>query len=430
MANINNTTPAAPSSAYRLGKWQVAGRDTSVYVPRRPDLDFTGGLWGMRLDSLTDGHGFCPYGNTGNAGITSPMACPLDGYIRSMRARISTIQINGKTISLALFRTLTKTNLIATIPPLAPVDNYANDVEAVALRRGELFGFQLDVTGVAAGSLVRNVSGEYTSTDNSSMLGWSGENATVPLSTTHYTFLGSNQKGATESEFEIKIGIPGTIKNLFLRTGGTQSATGSLVVTLRKNGAATALTFTIAAGKVAGPYTNLTNSVAVVANDRITVELVNNATAVSALLQGISLSFTPISAALPSIISAQANTTLVGTVTKYYNLFNTLIAAPGNTDEIAYPMPRAGIIGDFKVQGGTAGNAGSQIVWELYKNGAATGYKKTLGGNVATAWFDSDAGSAIHFDLNDLAWVQVSHTGAGTDPIYGVCFSFTPDLVI
>lgn len=427
MADFNNTTPAAPSSAYRLGKWQKSGRNSSVYVPRRPDLDFTGGLWGMRPGSNTDGQDFAPYGNA-NAGLNTIMPCPMDGYIRSMRARISTTQINGKTVSLALFRTVVQTNLIITVPPLAPVGNYANDHEVVSLRRGELFGFTLDVIGVAAGSVLRNVSGEYTSTDNSSMIGWSG-NLTVPINTIHYAALGSNVKGATESEFEIKIGFACTAKNLFLRTGATQPASGSLVVTLRKNGAATALTLTVNASQAAGPYADLTNSVALVAGDRITVEFDNNATlAVSATIQAITLSITPTSATLPSIVPAQANTTLVGTVTNYYNLFNALVAAPGNTDEIAYPMPRAGTLGDFKVQGGTAGNAGSTIVWELYKNGIATGYKKTLGGAVATAWFDADAGSAIHFDLNDLAWVQVSHTGVGTDPIYNICFSFTPDL--
>lgn len=432
MANINKTTPAAPSSAYRNAIPQVSGRDVSLYVPRRPDLDFNGGLWGARFDSASTGQSFGLWCSTNYTATETAelMVCPIDAYVRSLRARISSAQITGRTVAIRLMRTAVETGLISVVPPAAPVGNYINDDEAVALRRGERFGLFLSAVGASAGAAaIRNVSGEFASLDNSSILGWSGEQQTVPASTVQYAFPCSNKKGATASEFEIKIGVACTVRNLFLNTQTSQPSTGTLVVTLWNNGAPTVLTLTVATSGPRGPYADLTNSVALAANDRITLEIDNNATGASAQILSITFSVLPDSATLPSIIPAHANTTLAGTVTQYYNLFNILVASPGNTDEIAYPFPRAGTIGNFKVQGGTAGNAGSQIVWELYKNGSATGYKKTLGGDVATAWFDADAGSAVHFDLNDLGWAQVSHTGAGTDPIYGACFSFTPDLV-
>jgi hypothetical protein len=71
-----------------------------------------------------------------------------------------------------------------------------------------------------------------------------------------------------------------TFTEIRVRTTGTQSATGTLVFTLRKNGA-DQFSLTIAAGAVAGVYT-ATGSLSVVAGDLINWKIRNNATVTSA----------------------------------------------------------------------------------------------------------------------------------------------------
>lgn len=80
-----------------------------------------------------------------------------------------------------------------------------------------------------------------------------------------------------------------TFTEIRVRTTGTQSATGSLVFTLRKNGV-DQFSLTIAAGSVAGVYT-ATGSFSVVAGDLINWKIRNNATAISANITQISATY-------------------------------------------------------------------------------------------------------------------------------------------
>ena len=66
----------------------------------------------------------------------------------------------------------------------------------------------------------------------------------------------------------------GTFRWAYIRTGCTQSGTGSLVVTYRKYAADQALTITIAASSTAGVYSDLTNTFTGVAGDTVAVKLV------------------------------------------------------------------------------------------------------------------------------------------------------------
>jgi hypothetical protein len=77
-----------------------------------------------------------------------------------------------------------------------------------------------------------------------------------------------------------------TFTEIRVRTTGTQSATGTLVFTLRKNGV-DQFALTIAAGAAAGVYT-ATSSFSVVAGDLINWKIRNNATAISANITQIS----------------------------------------------------------------------------------------------------------------------------------------------
>ena len=113
-------------------------------------------------------------------------------------------------------------------------------------------------------------------------------NTTVPASTTRYATIYSNGLASTEIGTVIAP-VAFTAKNLYVYLRTAQTATGNIVITLRKNGADTALTVTIAAGALGGTtHTDLVNSVAFVAGDLISFSLVNNGTATSGAIPSIS----------------------------------------------------------------------------------------------------------------------------------------------
>lgn len=117
-----------------------------------------------------------------------------------------------------------------------------------------------------------------------------GNGNTVALSSTVYGQFGFGSSfNATENNRSISIPFACTIKNLYIRTSNTQSATGSLVITIRNNTADTTVTTTIAAGAVAGTFTDLVNSFTAAAGDLLSIKLVNNATATSANILSASI---------------------------------------------------------------------------------------------------------------------------------------------
>ena len=134
-----------------------------------------------------------------------------------------------------------------------------------------------------------------TSGDSHNHVGGDGAAITIPLqfaahglgvgiaaSTTDYTCPGMTSAGVTQ--LAALITVAGTLKNMYIRTGSAQPASGSLVYALQVNGSDSALVITIAAGGAAGNYTDLTHTVALNAGDRIGWKRVNNATGTSAVI--------------------------------------------------------------------------------------------------------------------------------------------------
>lgn len=99
--------------------------------------------------------------------------------------------------------------------------------------------------------------------------------ATVPASSIAYTapaYFGTSVPavGALQT-------VAGTIRNLYIRIGSAQPASGSLVCTVQVNGADTSIVATIPAGSGVGNYSDTTNSVAITPGQRISFKLTNNA---------------------------------------------------------------------------------------------------------------------------------------------------------
>jgi len=96
--------------------------------------------------------------------------------------------------------------------------------------------------------------------------------------------------GTQENVRQIVIPCSMTISNFFIQTGNSQSATGSHVLTLRKNGVDTSVQITIPAGSAAGVFSDTANSSTFAAGDLLGVRMINNASASAAQIQSISFS--------------------------------------------------------------------------------------------------------------------------------------------
>jgi hypothetical protein len=130
-------------------------------------------------------------------------------------------------------------------------------------------------------------SGSGTSFQTGSFAG-----ATVALSSTVYGTLTGGTFSGTENARITLIPQACTISRMYFATATTQPASGSLVLTLRKNNADTALVITIAAGSVANFFNDTTNSVSFTAGQYASIKFQNNATLVSAQANAIALMVT------------------------------------------------------------------------------------------------------------------------------------------
>lgn len=162
--------------------------------------------------------------------------------------------------------TFAKTQNIATNHLLGRSTAGAGDIEEISI------GTNLTLSG-----------GTLSASGGSQILGAVIDTALlIPSSQT--SFLAPFKLGDSVAETQQKFPmlLPGTVRQLTVRTISAQSGTGSLVFIIRKNGVDTAVQVTIAAGSIAGTYIDITNSVAFAAGEMLTISVVNNAATSSA----------------------------------------------------------------------------------------------------------------------------------------------------
>jgi hypothetical protein len=153
-----------------------------------------------------------------------------------------------------------------------------------------------DITASTANSALRlNPSGTALafSTAPLSVL-ISNHNTTAVLSSTNYIQItGAVSAVAVGSIASRQTAFPigSTAQNMYVKTNSTQSATGSLVISLTIATTPSALSVTIAAGSALGTFSNTVNAVAITAGNLLTYEIKNNATATSASITTISTCF-------------------------------------------------------------------------------------------------------------------------------------------
>lgn len=113
--------------------------------------------------------------------------------------------------------------------------------------------------------------------------------ATITASTTTYGIVSGQAGTGILTAKSIVVGEAGTLKHAYLITATAQDGSGSLVCTLYKNGSATSIVITVAAGSAAGVFSDNTHTVSISAGDTLAWQFQNNATATSAVLGNTSL---------------------------------------------------------------------------------------------------------------------------------------------
>jgi hypothetical protein len=122
----------------------------------------------------------------------------------------------------------------------------------------------------------------------------SNHNTTAVLSSTNYiqiTGAATAVAAASIASRQTAFPIASTAQNMYVKTNASQSATGSLVISLTIGATPSALSVTIAAGSAIGTFSNTSSTVTVAAGNLLTYEIKNNATATSASVITISTCF-------------------------------------------------------------------------------------------------------------------------------------------
>ena len=116
------------------------------------------------------------------------------------------------------------------------------------------------------------------------------QGATVAASTTTFGIWGTTGFNAAERARVFVVPHACTVSKMYVRIFAAQSATGSLVFTIRKNTADTTVIATIAAGSALDTEANSgVTSTTFVAGDDMSIKVVNSATATSATIHNISI---------------------------------------------------------------------------------------------------------------------------------------------
>ena len=96
---------------------------------------------------------------------------------------------------------------------------------------------------------------------------------TIPIGTTFYIGIGANTNTSTEIARRTCV-VAGTVTYFYLRT--VAAMTGSMAITLMKNGVATAMAFTIAATSAGALYSTTLNTFTVVDGDELSIRIVQS----------------------------------------------------------------------------------------------------------------------------------------------------------
>lgn len=239
-----------------------------------------------------------------------------------------------------------------------------------------------------------------------------GNSGTVTLSTTTYTdFTGS---GFNTSEATMQHVVPASCyaSDLYILTGSTQPATGSLVFTFRCNSASTALVATVSAGGAAGLYFSTGSISGILQGDVIGMLVRNNATSTSAAINSKSVYlFDPKRRPRTTLTSISGNATVAGSSTLFTPLISGGSFNASETQRISH-SPVAGVLKYFYLQTTTTQKAGGNTVFTVRVNQVDTTIVITVAANSAPGVF-SDLTHTAAVMLGDKLTIKGVNSTAG-----------------
>lgn len=180
---------------------------------------------------------------------------------------------------------------VTTFNVLGKIGLYAGSTPAAKdILVGDGSDFEILPGGTAGQALIVNTGGTALTWGAPLQTEIISGNQDVIISSGVTTYLAFHStSNAVEARRNEPMPIDGTIKKLYVITSGTQDASGSLVITARKNGSSQTLSVTIAARSGTGVYSDTSNSFTVSAGDLVSYQVVNNATATSARIVSVAV---------------------------------------------------------------------------------------------------------------------------------------------
>lgn len=198
-----------------------------------------------------------------------------------------------------------------------------------------------------------------------------------------------------------------TLQNVCFTWNATQDASGSLVMTAYVNGSSTAITRTVAAGTGAGTDCDRTHTAAVAANQTVSIQFTNNATAGSQTILAWTGELLP-SSGTPGLVGWGAIGAVASGSTNYYKPFTTVTNA--TEANVRVPLARAGTQTNFCVEKTVGATVGTTTA-TVFKNGSATGQ--------LTMTLDSSTGpqcvtGSVAWASNDTLTLEIKNSVACT----------------
>ena len=188
-------------------------------------------------------------------------------------------KINGILINAATASFVTASNVVGTVSS-ASFSTSASFAQTSSLSLGT--NIELTINGTT-----QDLSADRSYSIETIMYG--NPNDVIPAGLTRYYGFSDVVESTVELNRRIILPRACTFSKFYILTSNVQPATGSYIITILKNGVATAITVTIPAGSLAGQYTDLINSVSFAAGDGISILVINNASTNSANIVSVSI---------------------------------------------------------------------------------------------------------------------------------------------
>jgi hypothetical protein len=308
------------------------------------DADIYGSILGGYTNTTLENY-FFPFSNSNNASASgttykNPIAC----FIRNLTAYARATVAHNELIILNLINNTVATEVEAAARSGEPEGSYLGSGAWSRFARTEHIHAKRSVGGTNS-TLFSGWAAEVLADQRAtSFLGGVGIGTIAASTTLYYAVTTAGVSGhSNEARRQTPVPLDGLAHTLFFQTTTAQPASGSLVVTVFRNGAATGLTITIAAGEAAGYFHNTTGSFAALDGDTFDIEFKNNATGVSAAVQtyGFCLTATDGTAVFVGGMIAS------NSPANNFKPFFSDLAHSSTENVYAFPMPRPGILTRF-----------------------------------------------------------------------------------